>query len=59
MKNIFGIGGSFLAFMIINSLVFAVTFFFVPETEGLSYDQFVRGEMDKKEKEQEFSSLMS
>ena len=39
INNTFGISASFLAFGIINMLLVIITFLFVLETKGLSYDK--------------------
>ena len=53
VNNTIGIAGSFFVFMIINGIVFLVAFFFVPETEGLTYEQYVKKDMDEKNREQD------
>ena len=59
VNNTIGIAGSFFVFMIINGIIFLVAFFFVPETEGLTYEQFTKRDVNDKEREENPPLLVS
>ena len=59
VNNIIGIAGTFFVFMIINGLVYLVSFFFVPETDGLTYEQYTKRDVENKEGEEDPPLLLS